>query len=242
MDKRSKPLEEKLNLPTAPSVPWTARDVGWGLLFFIAWLGFFVVMSLIGDTLQLAVDSGLVIIFGEIILLVPAWYFTVHKYGTSWTDLGLRGFQPQAVGVGCGLMVAAFIFNLGYAFLLNLFDLQIQPDIAIVFEETNYPLALFFGGGLIAPFVEEVFFRGFVFPGLRQKWSWPKAAVASAALFAIAHVLPTSLLPIFLLGLIFAFLYQYSGSIWPAILMHMLTNTLALSAAYAASQGWMPPS
>jgi membrane protease YdiL (CAAX protease family) len=40
--------------------------------------------------------------------------------------------------------------------------------------------------------------------------------------------------------MIFAFLYQVSGSIWPAILMHMLTNSLALSAAYAISQGWVP--
>jgi membrane protease YdiL (CAAX protease family) len=39
--------------------------------------------------------------------------------------------------------------------------------------------------------------------------------------------------------MIFAFLYQVSGSIWPAILMHMLTNAIALSAAYAISQGWI---
>ncbi|MEW5957318.1 MAG: CPBP family intramembrane glutamic endopeptidase [Chloroflexota bacterium] len=48
------------------------------------------------------------------------------------------------------------------------------------------------------------------------------------------------MLPIFMLGLIFAYLYQVSGSIWPAILMHILTNTLALSVAYAMSQGWAP--
>jgi membrane protease YdiL (CAAX protease family) len=64
--------------------------------------------------------------------------------------------------------------------------------------------------------------------------------LVSSALFAVAHVVPTSFLPIFILGWIFAFLYKASGSIWPAILMHMLTNTLALSAAYAISQGWVP--
>ena len=93
---------------------------------------------------------------------------------------------------------------------------------------------------MVAPFVEEVFFRGFVFSGLIKKWDWKGAAFVSAALFAVAHVVPTSLLPIFILGWIFAFLYKISGSIWPAILMHMLTNTLALSAAYAISQGWVP--
>ena len=79
-----------------------------------------------------------------------------------------------------------------------------------------------------------------MFAGLRNKWDWKIAALVSAALFAMAHVVPTSILPITILGLIFAFLYQISGSIWPAILMHVLTNTVALSAAYAISQGWVP--
>ena len=55
----------------------------------------------------------------------------------------------------------------------------------------------------------------------------------------MAHVILTSILPIFILGVIFALLYQISGSIWPAILMHMLTNTIALSIAYAVFQGWI---
>ena len=81
---------------------------------------------------------------------------------------------------------------------------------------------------------------GFVFTGLRRRMDWKQAALASAGLFALAHFMPTSILPIFLLGLIFAYLFQFSGSIWPAIFMHMLTNTVALSAAYAVSQGWIP--
>jgi membrane protease YdiL (CAAX protease family) len=43
---------------------------------------------------------------------------------------------------------------------------------------------------------------------------------------------PTAFIPIFILGYIFAVLYRFSGSIWPGILMHVLTNSLALGAAY----------
>jgi membrane protease YdiL (CAAX protease family) len=140
-------------------------------------------------------------------------------------------------------MVVSLLFNLLYISLLGLYDSQfqqIQPEISRIFDGTSFPLALLFGGAIVAPFVEEVFFRGFVFAGLRRKWGWPKAAVASAALFALAHVAPTSILPIFVLGLIFAFLYQTSGSIWPGILMHILTNAVALVGAYANAQGWLP--
>lgn len=222
-----------------PPIPWTPRDVVWGLLVFVLWILFFIVMGLVGTRLHLPVDTGLVIVFGEAVLLLPAWYFTVHKYGASWADLGLRAFRPGAVGLGCGLMAASVLVNFVYASFLARFGLQIQPDIQQIFSGTHFPLALLVGGAVVAPIVEEIFFRGFVFPGLRGKWGWQKAALASAGLFALAHVVPTSFLPIFILGLIFAGLYQLSGSIWPGILMHMLTNTVALLLAYAISQGWI---
>ncbi len=222
-----------------PPVPWTPRDVGWGLLVFGGWLLLFLVVGLLGAKQSLPLDTGLIIVFGEMILLLPAWYFTLYKYGASWADLGLRAFRPLTVGLGCGLMIASALFNIIYASLLSLFGLEIQPNIELIFQVTNFPLALLFGGGIVAPFVEEVFFRGFVFTGLRGRWGWSKAALASAGLFALAHLIPTSILPIFILGLIFAYLFQLSGSIWPTILMHMLTNSLALSLAYAKSQGWV---
>jgi membrane protease YdiL (CAAX protease family) len=223
----------------APAVPWTPRDVAWGLLVFVIWIIFFLGIGAVAAALELPIDPGLVIVFGEAILLLPVWYFAIYKYGVTWADLGLRSFQPWALGQGCGLMALSLVVNLVYASLLGLYGLEIQPDIELIFEGTDLPLALLFGGAVVAPFVEEVFFRGFVFSGLRGKWGWPKAALISAGLFAVAHVIPTSILPIFILGLIFAFLYQASGSIWPAILMHMLTNTVALLAAYASSQGWL---
>ncbi len=226
--------------PTPPPVPWTPRDVAGGVTIFILWILFFGVVGLMGQALALPVDAGLLVVFGEAVLLLPVWYLTIHKYKVRWADLGLRGFQTWAVGLGCGLMLLSLLFNLVYAALLGLFDLQIQPDIALMFENTDFPIALLVGGAVVAPFVEEVFFRGFVFTGLRQRLGWKQAALASAGLFALAHFIPTSILPIFILGLIFAYLYQLSGSIWPAILMHMLTNTIALSAAYAGSQGWLP--
>jgi membrane protease YdiL (CAAX protease family) len=214
--------------------------VGWGLGVFVLWILFFGIVGLIGERVAWPVDAGLMVVFGEAVLLLPVWYLTIHKYGVGWADLGLRGFRLWAVGLGCGLMGLSLLFNLVYAAFLSLFNLQIQPDIAVMFESTRFPLALLFGGAVVAPFVEEIFFRGFVFAGLRQRLGWKQAALASAGLFALAHFIPTSLLPILILGLIFAFLYQLAGSIWPAVLMHMLTNTIALSAAYAVSEGWLP--
>ena len=221
-------------------VPWTPRDVTAGLLIAVLWVIILAILGGISQRAGLPIDPSLIVLFGTTLLLIPVWYFTVFKYDVSWSVLGLRGFQFRALGLGLGLMLVSLLFNLGYAAILSVFDLQIQPDIGPMFDDTSFPLFLLFGGAVVAPFVEEVFFRGFVFAGLRNRWDWKKAALISAGLFALAHIIPTSYLPIFILGVIFAFLYQISGSIWPSILMHMLTNSLALSAAYAISQGWLP--
>lgn len=232
------PMENKLDSINHP--PWTAKDVLWTLIISIVWIGAIGIAGSAAQYFGFPVDPSIIVVVGTLLLLLPVWYFTFYKYGASWADLGLRGFRANAVGVGCGLMIASFLFNIVYAAFLGIFGLQIQPDIAPMFEETGFPLVLLFGGAIIAPIIEEIFFRGFVFAGLRKRWDWKKAALASAALFAVVHVIPTSIVPIFFLGVIFAFLYQLSGSVWPAILMHMLTNTFALSAAYAISQGWIP--
>ena len=225
---------------TLTPVPWTTRDVAWGLVTFVGWMLAVLVAGQIVTVLGLNIDPSLVIIFGTALLLVPAWYFTIYKYGVSWAELGLRNFKTSMVGLGCGLMLASLLFNLVYGAILGLFGLEIQPDIDMMFDNTSFPIALLIGGAVVAPVVEEIFFRGFIFAGLRNKWSWPIAGAVSAGLFAVAHVIPTSILPIFILGFIFAFLYQISGSIWPAIIMHMLTNTVALTTAYAVSQGLVP--
>lgn len=220
------------------SVLWTARDVWWGLgmlgLLLVLAAGFYALALF----RSLEPDPGLIVSLAELVLLVPVWWLTVRKYRVSWGSLGLRGFRGEMLGLGCGLMVLSAAFNLFYALFLGLFGLRVQPDLIPLFTELSSPWLLLVGGAIVAPVVEEIFFRGFVFAGLRGRYGWRRAALISSALFALIHAVPTAVLPIFILGCIFAYLYQRSGSIWPAILMHAATNSLALGAAYyMASQG-----
>ena len=78
-----------------------------------------------------------------------------------------------------------------------------------------------------APLVEEVFFRGFLFAGFREKYGWKIAAGISAAFFALVHLQPLTALPIFLLGYLFAYVYERSNSLWLPILLHFSVNGFA---------------
>jgi membrane protease YdiL (CAAX protease family) len=222
------------------SVPWTARDVWLGVVVLVLWLIISVVASVVVGLLSLDVDVGLMVSLAEFLLLVPVWWFTVRKYRVGWRALGLRSFRGAMVGLGCGLMILSYVFNVFYGLFLALFNLRVQVDLVPIFAELDSPWWLLVGGVIVAPVAEEIFFRGFVFAGLRGRYGWKKAALISSALFAVIHVTPTAMVPIFILGLIFAYLYHHSNSIWPAILMHVSTNALALGLAYVLANTGIP--
>src|SRR5581483_5228823 len=84
---------------------------------------------------------------------------------------------------------------------------------------------------VIAPFAEELFFRGFFFAGLRTNWSlWP-SALLSGGIFGLIHAPtgPTAAIPLTGLGVGLAWLYNTTDSVWPCMLAHFLNNALAIS-------------
>ena len=222
------------------SVPWTTRDVWIGAILLGLWIAAYAAASYLIRIYSLDLDPGLFIGLAELALLVPIWWLAVRKYGVGWDSLGLREFDLGTLGVGCGLMIISVLFNATYSAFLAVFGLRMQVDLVPVFAELSSPWWLLLAGIVVAPIVEELFFRGFVFAGLVQRHSWRKAALISSALFALVHLQPLAIPPILILGYIFAYLYHRCGSIWPAVLMHVSTNALGLGAAYLLSRITLP--
>ncbi len=224
-----------------PAVPWTRRDILWGTLWgFVLLLGMMVLFSagltavrrLSGSELSPA--SGLITLLAELALLLPVWWFGLRKYRLPWSSAGLRDFAiARGLGLGCMFSLFAYAFTIVWSLLLSLLGLTPQPDLLPLFGGGIGGLLLaLFTGGIIAPISEEVFFRGFVFGGLRRHLGFRRAMLLSAALFALAHILPTSWPPIFLLGAFFALLYEQTGSIWPAVVAHGAINCFSFLARY----------
>ncbi|HXZ99711.1 MAG TPA: type II CAAX endopeptidase family protein [Candidatus Binatia bacterium] len=81
---------------------------------------------------------------------------------------------------------------------------------------------------VVAPIVEETFFRGFVYGWMRRQLNVPAASVLSGIFFALLHFQPIIVLPLAVLGVGLALLYEYSGSLLPGMIVHALFNLVEI--------------
>ncbi|WP_447986644.1 CPBP family intramembrane glutamic endopeptidase [Nitrospira sp. Nam74] len=80
---------------------------------------------------------------------------------------------------------------------------------------------------VLAPLFEELAFRGLLFGTLRRKFSWSTSAMLSAAVFAIAHGYGVvGFVSVFWSGLLWAWIYEKTGSLLPSIFAHAANNLL----------------
>lgn len=167
------------------------------------------------------------------------WFLLVRRRGFTWASFDYVQVAPRWGGIA---MLAA-LGALPIALLLHAVMQQAvggEPSAAYrrVFAPDISGLeagTLLLWMGFLVPMAEEFLFRGVIFAWLRRRHDFRRAAVISAALFAIAH-LRIEMLPIaFLMGLAFAWLYERSRSLVAAIMMHQTYNTTALILTLASA-------
>lgn len=79
---------------------------------------------------------------------------------------------------------------------------------------------------LVAPIVEELIFRGYIY-GVLKRFSNPVfAMVVAGALFAAVHLNLPALVPLWVLAVILTLTYELSGSLWVPIGIHAGFNTI----------------
>jgi membrane protease YdiL (CAAX protease family) len=164
-----------------------------------------------------------------------------RTWGQTLEQLRLPAQKPWQE-LGAGLLRYALVFPLFFGLswlstrLFHQFETpQNQALVQILAIQSPFDKALLLlAAAFAAPLVEEIMFRGMLYPALRARWGVYGGAAASAALFAVAHPnLPAGFLPLWLLGFAFALTFEQRETLLPCIVMHGLHNGLTLAAALA---------
>ncbi len=171
-------------------------------------------------------------LLAEVFLLLAVALFTVGKYRVSWSVLGFR--LPRRGSWWLPLVLMGGALAVVWVYFGVLAVLGVEPSGNIPEEALDsVPLAVLVGilSLCLAPFMEETFFRGFLFGGLRGRWGVFWAALGTGFLFALAHIDPLVFIPFTAVGMLFAWGYVYSGSLMASMIAHLLFNALSFGLA-----------
>lgn len=179
---------------------------------------------------------------GKIILFigVPLYY---HKRHPSQDIKGLfaRTRRPLEIAGILGLSVIVVIWT-GYYIFQSVVDLAVirgELETRMEINRSNFiAVALYIA--IINSFLEEFFFRGFLFFRMKENGSRLGAHLGSAGLFSLYHVgmmltwfqwwvFAVCILALMIGGVIFNLLDEATGSLYPSWLTHGCAN-LAINA------------
>lgn len=222
--------------PPAPPKPasWTLADtwLGLGLLILII-TGFLFSVSRFEPT---RASKIFVVAIFEFLLLIPIAIIFLWRR-VSLMELGLQNFESKSIAIGCGLLIAVYAVVMVNNLIMIALGVITQAD--VIFEllgQIESPLLFALVTAFAAPFTEELFFRGFIFKGFRERYGWVKALLLSSFIFSLFHGQIATLIPTFLLGALFAYMYQRTESVFPGMILHFLVNTMGTCVLLVANQ------
>ena len=169
--------------------------------------------------------------------LLVSWRFVCRKYGKSFAS-GFHFTRPTrralltalACGGGCGLLACAVscLFSDGDSFMRRLVETPLGLTSVAILSVALVP-------------VEEIYYRGFIFPVLQRKLGTAVAVAAVSIWFGLAHVPqllgdPSAIPVVLAAGIMWTVQRARSGGLTLGTLTHLFYNLtlIVLTLAWAA--------
>jgi len=168
--------------------------------------------------------------------------------GRDWAALGFQIETGTVVMAGwalAGLMAAFFTYQ--YALVAGSPSVREQfrdqlkrnPIMSNFMPQTDAERRLFNVLGISAGIAEEIIFRGYLIWALSLFMPLWVAAIAALLVFTVLHLYqgPKQLLPIFCIGALATLVFVLSGSLWPAIAVHIFVDVINNQTVWKARMG-----
>jgi len=165
------------------------------------------------------------------------YIFTKLRRKLSMNDLGLLKTTPGWLKKAALVTIVMIpVIGIIPAIIQKILGLPLSnPQLEfIVPEHISYLSAgvMLIVAGLIVPLAEELFFRGVLYQALRNQFGVWAGIIASSVVFGALHGDISIAGATFVMGLVLAYFFERSGSIWPSVLIHALNNSLKLAAIF----------
>ena len=178
---------------------------------------------------------------GQGFMLVPLGYFLISQQQPILKILRLRKVSRR-------IIVNTLLFGSGILILSDELDRLIQvfipaPDYIVNMSSLMHPetvagfIIFIIAVVMVAPFGEEILFRGFLQQFLEKHWKdSTKAVLITSLFFAMIHLNPYWMIQIYFLGLILGFLAWRTESVVPSLILHGLNNAMAIILSFSIGE------
>lgn len=237
-----KPVEDVAPIPGAilppppPPPPREARGrdllIGVGIIWGADLLIGLVLMGIGGGRLENIEPAAIVAVsmVGLGVTAFVSWRFVCRRYGRTLVD----GFALRPVGRKAVVAAAltGLVGAIAASVLVGLFGTGKSFMDKLVADPAAFALVALFA--LCAPFAEELYYRGFLFPVLRRKLGAAAGLVLVTVWFATAHASQLAgdwvgLPVIAAMGLVWTLLRHRSDSLIPSITSHLTYNAVLVA-------------
>ena len=227
----------------APGGPWTLLDIVEAIAFFmVAQLAVALVLRTALEAVGIKEREGPGVLVLMALSYVLSAVATVLLLGVR-TPGGLSGLRRAVRFPGHRIGRRILQGAVGYAIIFPVFigaawltrgqrnPLESNPVIPVIVESGGVwakvlALALL---SVCAPLFEETLFRGFVYQTLRRRWGVATGVIVTGVLFGLVHQYLPGVLPLSVLGMGFAMMYEVTGSLVPSMVAHATQNALAFA-------------
>jgi len=240
-------IDPQANLPQPDVRIWKWTDIvlilaGIVLVFMLGFAGVNLYTSQTGQpplgTEDITIELSVGLTALEAIALIGSVYFMgLRRKQLPWSAAGLRPARPR-------WYTYAFLIGLVVIPVSGLIAVLVQQLLGLPAENPQLPflapggyttfgaVGMFIFGGVIVPFAEELFFRGVLYAWLRQRFGFIAALLSSSILFGVLHGEVSVGVAATVLGVVLAWVYERSQSLWPAVIIHVVNNAAKILLLY----------
>jgi membrane protease YdiL (CAAX protease family) len=166
------------------------------------------------------------------------------KNHLTWREVGLKqgtGKNWLTMGISQGILLF-FIMTILVAIISLFFSFEVEEQAIVdVFKTAGSwreRILCLMIVSVAAPFSEELYFRGFLYPAVSKVTGKLPAVILTSIFFSFLHFDLVRFIPITIGGIWLNLLYIRTGSLYTSMVAHSIWNTLMISLLfYAQSAG-----
>lgn len=226
---------------------WRWRDLAIILIGTISILVFGVILIIVinvirganpEDLLKPTVAQTISLTALEAVALIGGVYlFGLRRKGFDWEAVGIRSTSANwyLVAILATLIVIPLASLVTIAVYFAAGQTLENPQLDFLLPEglsAIDALVMLILAGFIAPLGEELLFRGVIYTIFRERWGIWLSVLLSSFIFAVIHGNVAVGITGFLLGIVAAVIFELSRSLWTAVLVHAINNSLKIALLY----------